>query len=341
MGCRPGASGASSWSRSGRSSPGIPEGTPASGVTPENLAYVIYTSGSTGQPKGTALQHRGLINTALATAKSLGFRPDSRVLQFAASSFDASVCEVFSTLLAGSCLVMAPRERLMPNAPLRGLLEAERVTSAGLTPSVLAQLDSEGLPHLRSLLSAGEACPPELARRWGQGRTLLNAYGPTEVTVFSSITDRSIDPERVTIGRTWPNTQMYVLDAGMRLCPVGVPGELYIGGVGLARGYHGRPDLTAEKFVPNPFSDVPGERMYRSGDLVRRLADGELDYLGRIDTQVKVRGFRIELGEIESMLGQHPAVQEVVVLAREDSRGTSGWWPTSCWPPHSGRRRTS
>jgi len=298
-----------------------PEDNPASGVTPENLAYVIYTSGSTGQPKGTLLQHRGMCNTALATAKALGAGPEDRVLQFAPSSFDASVCEVFSTLLGGACLILAPREQLMPNTPLRTLLESERVTLTGLTPSVLANLESDGLPHLRKVISSGEPCTPELARRWTLGRTLLNAYGPTETTVLSTITPGPVSPERMTIGRAWPNTQLYVLDAGLRPVPVGVPGELYIGGVGLARGYQGRPELTAEKFVPDPFSEVPGARLYRTGDRVRWFSDGELDYLGRIDTQVKTRGFRIELGEVESVLAQHPAVHEAVVVIRQDVPG--------------------
>ncbi|HYO58090.1 non-ribosomal peptide synthetase [Archangium sp.] len=294
---------------------------PVSRATADNLAYVIYTSGSTGRPKGTLLAHRGLCNTALAAGKHHGFHPGSRVLQFAASSFDASVCEVFGTLLAGACLVLAPRERLLPDEPLRSLLDSQRISAVTLTPSVLAQLRPEGLPHLRTVISAGEALPAELARRWGSRVTLLNAYGPTEVTVCATITSGGVAADRPTIGRPWDNVHVYVLDAALRPVPLGVPGELYVSSVGLARGYLGRPDLTAERFIPNPFSTLPGARLYRTGDRVRWLPQGELEYLGRTDSQVKLRGFRIEPGEVESALASHPSVREAAVIAREDSPG--------------------
>ena len=282
-----------------------------------NLAYVIYTSGSTGRPKGTLLTHGGLANTAREAARAHGYRPDSRVLQFASTSFDASVCEVFSTLVAGACLCLATKEQLLPSEPLRALLEQQSITAVTLTPSVLAQLEPQGLPKLDTLISAGEACTPELARRWSQGRTLLNAYGPTEVTICATITG-PVDAERLTIGRALPNVQVYVLDEHLQPVAVGVPGELYVGGAGLARGYLGRPELTAERFIPNPFAPQPGERLYRTGDKVRWSARGELEYLGRIDFQVKLRGFRIELGEVESVLREQPGVHETVVVLRED-----------------------
>ncbi|MFL5355871.1 amino acid adenylation domain-containing protein [Archangium sp.] len=297
-----------------------PDTAPDAGASEDTLAYVIYTSGSTGTPKGTLLIHRGLCNTALAAVKAHRFRPDSRVLQFASPGFDASVCEVFSTLLAGACLVLASREELLPDVPLRTLLEKHSVTAATLTPSVLAQLSEEGLPKLETIISAGEALPPAVALRWTKGRTLLNAYGPTEVTICASISG-PVDPEHLTIGRPFPNVALYVLDGGLQPVPVGAPGELYVGGVGLARGYLGRPELTAERFIPHPFSTEPGARLYKTGDRVRYLAGGQVEFLGRADEQVKLRGFRIEPGEVEAVLARHPAVREAVALVREDSPG--------------------
>ncbi|MCP3138032.1 non-ribosomal peptide synthase/polyketide synthase [Pyxidicoccus xibeiensis] len=292
-----------------------------SGAGADSLAYVIYTSGSTGRPKGTLLQHRGLCNTALNVVRAHGFRAGSRVLQYAAFGFDASVAEVFGALLAGATLVLAPRERLMPGAPLRTLLSEEAITAVTLTPSVLAQLEPEAFPALETLISAGEACTPELVERWGGRVRLLNAYGPTEVTVCATLSEPLVPGQLPTIGRPWANVRVYVLDAALRPLPVGVPGELCVDGVGLARGYLGQPGLTAERFVPNPFSAAPGARMYRTGDRVRWLADGTLEYLGRIDTQVKLRGFRIELGEVESALLQHPSVREAVATVREGAPG--------------------
>ncbi|NTX50273.1 non-ribosomal peptide synthase/polyketide synthase [Myxococcus sp. CA039A] len=296
---------------------GAPETPPDVAVDADNLAYVIYTSGSTGRPKGTLLTHRGLSNTALAAVKEHGFHPGSRVLQFAATSFDASVCEIFATLLAGATLCLAPREALLPGPPLRAVLTDNAITAVTLTPSVLAQLEPEGLPALETVISAGEACTPDVARRWSRGRRLLNAYGPTEVTICASI-NGAVDPERPTLGRPFPNVRVYVLDARLVPAPVGVAGELYVGGPGVARGYTGRPDLTAERFVPDPFGTVPGARLYRTGDVVRWCADGELEYVGRADGQVKLRGFRIELGELEAVLREHPAVRDAAVVARDE-----------------------
>ncbi|WP_163867066.1 non-ribosomal peptide synthase/polyketide synthase, partial [Myxococcus eversor] len=289
----------------------------------DQLAYVIFTSGSTGQPKGTLLTHRGLCNTALAAAGALRLEPGQKALQFAAFGFDASVWECFSALLSGAQLCLAPRDALMPGLPLHSLLQKQAITTATLTPSVLAQTSPEGLDSLRTLASAGEALPAELARRWGQGRLLLNAYGPTEVTVCASVTPGPVNPNHLTIGRALPNVQLYVLDSALHPVPLGVPGELFVGGPGLARGYLHRADLTAECFVPHPFSTTPGARMYRTGDRVRWLASGELDFLGRADSQVKLRGFRIELGEVEAVLAQHPSIHEAVALVREDVPGDS------------------
>ncbi|NRD47314.1 non-ribosomal peptide synthetase/type I polyketide synthase, partial [Corallococcus exiguus] len=298
-----------------------PTTPPEVAVHAGNLAYVIYTSGSTGRPKGTLLAHRGLCNSVLAAVRAHALSPESRVLQFASPTFDAAILETFAPLLEGATLVLAPRERLLPDAPLRALLTEQEITTVTLTPSVLAQLTSENLASLRTVISAGEALSPEVARRWSEGRTLLNAYGPTEATVCASITPGPIHADAPGIGKPWPNTRLYVLDAHLRPVPVGVPGELFIGGVGLARGYLGRPDLTAGRFLPDPFGTEPGARMYRTGDRVRWRQEGDLEYLGRTDFQVKLRGLRIELGEVEAALQAHATVLQAVALVREDAPG--------------------
>ncbi|NTX13823.1 amino acid adenylation domain-containing protein [Myxococcus sp. CA056] len=297
-----------------------PTSAPSVDVTPENLAYVIFTSGSTGQPKGVLLAHRGLCNTALAQVAAFDIAPGSRVLQAAALGFDASVSEVFATLLGGGCLHLPLRNELMPGAPLRDLIQREAITTVTLTPPVLAQLEPRALDTLRVVISAGDACTPELAARWKPGRRFLNAYGPTEVTVCASISP-DVKVERPSIGRPLPNVRLYVLDPHLQPVPLGSTGELYVGGVGLARGYLERPDLTAERFIPSPFALTPGERLYRTGDLVRALPSGEFEFSGRVDNQVKVRGFRVELGEVEAVLGQAPGVHEAVVVARADAAG--------------------
>ncbi|WP_375765651.1 amino acid adenylation domain-containing protein [Archangium gephyra] len=303
------------------------------------LAYVIYTSGSTGRPKGTLLHHRGLANTALQTIDAMGLRPGSRVLQFFSAAFDASVWEIFPTLLAGAELCLAPREELMPGAPLVKVLREQAITAATFTPSVLAQLEPEGLETLETVVSAGEACTPELVARWQPGRRFINAYGPTETTICATLTD-AVDARRITIGRPFHNVRVAVLDAHLRPVPVGVAGELCIGGAGVARGYLGRPELTAERFVPDAEGE-PGGRLYRTGDKVRWLADGQLEYLGRADFQVKVRGYRIEPGEVEAVLLAHPAVRETVVVAREGASGNKRLVayvvPTSPLPSGEGR----
>ncbi|HEX2569781.1 MAG TPA: non-ribosomal peptide synthase/polyketide synthase [Polyangia bacterium] len=293
---------------------------PVHGARPENLAYVIYTSGSTGRPKGAQLLHRGLTNTALTSARHQGLGPGRRVLQFAAFSFDASVFEIFSALVSGACVVLAPREELLPGTPLSETVRRHGVTSTLLPPSVLAQMDAEALPF-ETLVSGGEACSRELVERYGGRMRLLNAYGPTETTVCATISAPLRPGEEPVIGRPWDNARLLVLDARLEPVPVGVAGELYVGGAGLGRGYLGRAELTAERFVPDPFSDVPGARLYRTGDLVRWRSDGNLVYLGRTDHQVKLRGFRIELGEIEAALAEHPALRQAAVTVREDTPG--------------------
>jgi amino acid adenylation domain-containing protein len=297
---------------------------PVSGVTPDNLAYVIYTSGSTGRPKGTLLQHRGLCNLAHLLIPIFCIEADSRVLQFASFSFDASVAEVFPVLVTGATLCMARQDTLASGPDLIQLLRDRAITIATLPPSMLAILPAVDVPALATIVSAGERCSGDIVARWAPSRRFINGYGPTETTVAASYWTVDDPPEEVAnvpIGRPIPNTQIYLLDDHLRPVPVGVPGELHVGGVSLARGYLNRAEKTAERFIPDPFSDEPGARLYKTGDLACHLPDGNAGFLGRIDHQVKIRGFRIELGEVETLLSQHPAVQQAIALAREDIPG--------------------
>ncbi len=295
---------------------------PVTGVEPCHLAYLLYTSGSTGTPKGTAVEHRGVANLVTQEAVAYGIGPDSRVLQFASLSFDLSVEEVFTTLCSGATLVQAPLEELMPGAPLQKLLRDEAVTVISLTPAALAATPVEELPALRTIISGGETLPAEVVARWATpGRRFVNSYGPTEATVVATLTECVADGRVPSIGRPLANVRAHVLDARGEPVPVGVKGELFIGGVGVARGYAGRPGLTAERFLPDPFSGEAGARLYRTGDVVRWREDGTLEFVGRADAQVKVRGFRIELGEVEAALSKLPPVREAVVMAREDGPG--------------------
>ncbi|NOK12218.1 non-ribosomal peptide synthase/polyketide synthase, partial [Corallococcus exercitus] len=294
---------------------------PTTGVTPANMAYLLYTSGSTGTPKGTAVEHRSVANLVTHEAVAYGIGPGSRVLQFASLSFDLSVEEVFTTLCNGATLVLAPLEKLMPGAPLPVLLREQELSVVSLTPAALAATSSEGLPKVRTVISGGEALPADVVARWAPGRRLINTYGPTEATVIATFGEVVADGNVPSIGKPLANVRVYVLDPHGQPVPVGVRGELHIGGVGVARGYAGRPGLTAERFVPDAFSGEEGARLYRTGDVVRWRADGQLDFVGRIDAQVKVRGFRIELGEVENALRAAPAVKDAVVLAREDAPG--------------------
>ena len=288
----------------------------------DHLAYVIYTSGSTGQPKGVAVSHRGLANLMQAQNDAFQIGPDSRVLQFASFSFDATVSEVCTTFGAGATLVLAQREALMPGPDLANLLQTYAITTVTLPPSVLAILPEEDYPALHTVVSAGEACNADSVARWSTNRRFVNAYGPTETTVCATLTSDAVAEEAMSIGHPIDNTQVYLLDSHMQPVPTNVPGELFIGGVGLARGYLHRPALTAECFVPDPFSKRPGQRLYRSGDRAYRMPNDTIGFLGRLDTQVKVRGFRIETGEIESSLQRHETVQQAVVVAHTDTNDT-------------------
>ncbi|WP_405987096.1 amino acid adenylation domain-containing protein [Streptomyces sp. NBC_00872] len=308
----------SGGSPSGEDLPGGEVAAPDPGgrASLDSLAYVIYTSGSTGLPKGVGVPHRGPLNLRYAQREHLDVREGDRVLQFASPSFDAFVWEVIMALTNGAELVLPPPDT--DPGDLRQ--QAGLVTHMTLPPSLLDRLAPSDFPHLRVLVSAGEACSAEQAARWSDRVTFINAYGPTETSVCATLAPvppRGSGPARVSgppsMGRPIGNFQVYVLDADLRPVADGVQGELYVGGAGLARGYLNRPHLTAERFVPDPYGGRPGDRLYRTGDLVSRNTDGTLQYHGRRDHQVKVRGLRAEPGEIENLLLGHPAVAAAVV----------------------------
>ena len=294
---------------------------PVSETQAKNLAYVIYTSGSTGKPKGVLLAHKGVCNLATQQRKIFNIKAQSRVLQFASFSFDASVWEIFMALGSGATLVMGDSDSLLPGENLLNLLKKQKITVATLPPSALAVMPTDELPDLQSLIVAGESSSADLLKKWCQNRHVFNAYGPTESTVCTTIALIKDPQEKPPIGKPLGNFQVYILDPCLNPVPIGINGELYIGGEGLAKGYLGQPELTNSKFISNPFNDDPASRLYKTGDIVRYLADGNIDFMGRIDHQIKIRGFRIELGEIETVLSQHPQVQEGIVIAREDELG--------------------
>ncbi|WWE76483.1 amino acid adenylation domain-containing protein [Burkholderia gladioli] len=288
------------------------------GLTSRHLAYVIYTSGSTGKPKGVMVEHRGTLNLAQFQRQNFTILPSSRILQFASCAFDASVWEVVMALGCGATLYLPFTALLKDRAALLRYLEQHRITHATLPPALL-QGDSAVLdPELAlTLILAGEAPGPGLFQALAGHHVVFNAYGPTESTVCATLwrCPPGFTGETIPIGKPIANTRIYLLDAHGQPVPLGAVGELHIGGDGLARGYLNRPELTAERFLDDPFDPRPGARMYRSGDLARYLPDGNIVFLGRNDHQVKIRGFRIELGEIEARLAAHPAVREAVVLA--------------------------
>ena len=297
------------------------EENPENQAKSSNLAYIIYTSGSTGKPKGVMVAHKGLCNLARAQMELFDIQPVSRVLQFASLSFDASIWEIVMAFCAGARLCMGTSSELRPGPDLIALLQKQAITHVTLPPSTLATMTGGNLPGLLNIIVAGEASNKELVEKWSLGRRLFNAYGPTESTICATVAECSDSKQQPTIGRPIANTQVYILDSNLQPVPIGVPGELYIGGAGLARGYLNRPELTCSKFIPHPFSNSPGARLYKTGDRARYRTDGNIEFLGRIDNQVKIRGFRIELGEIEATLAQHPAVVQAVVIAREDIPG--------------------
>jgi amino acid adenylation domain-containing protein len=313
-------------------------------VGPEDLAYVIYTSGSTGRPKGVMVPHRGVVNLVGDVTRTLGLAPGDGFLFLTSVSFDIAALEVFGPLLSGATVVPVPEPAVQAAEVVRGLVDDGAVTVVQATPSVLGVLGPE-LPagSLRCVISGGEALPPSLAADLlGRAGELWNWYGPTETTIWS--TRFAVPPgvEQMAIGAPIANTTAHVVGPGLERVPVGVAGELLLGGQGVTRGYWGRPGLTAERFVPDPFGE-PGGRLYRTGDLVRWRPDGTLEYLGRLDDQVKVRGVRIELGEIEAVLAQHPAVGRVAVVVRDDAPGGGGLVAYVQWagePGSAARLRT-
>jgi amino acid adenylation domain-containing protein len=290
------------------------------GVTPQNTAYVIYTSGSTGQPKGVVVEHAQAANFLHGQVTTWQVTPADTVLQFSAFTFDVSIMDTWMPLLAGATVVLAGKDTLHSPPRLAALIRDQRITIACLPPAVLNLLTDQDFPALRVLVTAGEEVPAGLARAWTRpGLRTINGYGPTEATVLATCheLDGTYPPP---IGLpVWPNYQVYVLDAHLRPVPAGVLGELHIGGAGVARGYLNRPDLTAARFIDDPFR--PGGRLYKTGDLVRRRPDGNIIFTGRVDDQVKIHGLRIELGEIETALYTHPAIAQAIVTVTTTTTG--------------------
>ncbi|WP_137130041.1 non-ribosomal peptide synthetase [Rhizobium sp. FY34] len=286
------------------------------------LAYVIYTSGSTGKAKGVLVDHSGLINLTRDKIRTCDVTPDDCVLQFFSFSFDASIPELVMSLGAGARLLLLPGYATLPGAALADILRARHVTHLTMTPSALLALPVDDLPSLRTVLVGGEVPMPELIERWGKNRRFINAYGPTETTVNASMVDMGGGRAGLPVLRPAANKQLYVLDDNLELLPFGVPGELHIGGCGIARGYHDRAALTAERFVPDPFAtNGRAGVLYRTGDRATLLPDGRIHVSGRLDSQVKIRGYRIEPGEIEAGLLAHPAIVSATVAVRDDGRG--------------------
>ncbi|GAA2003259.1 amino acid adenylation domain-containing protein [Catenulispora subtropica] len=298
---------------------------PTSIASPENLSYVIYTSGSTGRPKGTLIRHRGIVNYIWWMATDFPLAEGDKVLQLAGLSFDISVYEMFWAWTCGATVVLGRPDGYKDPQYIVDVMAGEQITAAHLVPSMLrAMLPLVGEPlPLRWLFASAEAMTLDLVAEWHRRcpeTPLMNLYGATEVSVDSTAWRCDADSPVISVGRPILNTRMYLLDAGGAPVPVGVPGEAYLGGASVGRGYHGRPGLTARRFVPDPFGP-PGARLYRTGDLLRRLPDGEVEFLGRLDHQVKIRGFRVEMGEVEAALLAHPRLAHAAVVADHDAAG--------------------
>jgi amino acid adenylation domain-containing protein len=313
-----------------------PRTNPSGSVKPSDIAYVIYTSGSTGKPRGVLLPHAGLANYNVNMARVYSMTPDDRVLQFCSLSFDIAVEELFITWLSGATLIMKSGEMPLAVPEFLSWVERQRVTVLDLPTAYwhewmhqIPELRKPSPECLRLTIVGGERVSAKAYAAWvgsiGCRVRWVNTYGPTEASIAATMYEPKLDtgplPENIPIGRPVANTRIYLLDPQLNPVPVGVAGEVHIGGIGVAQGYLNRPELTAEKFISDPFASEPGARLYKTGDLARYLPSGEIEFVGRTDDQIKIRGFRVELGEIEFALAKHPGVREVVVVAREDLAG--------------------
>jgi len=322
---------AAAWSGEAETDPGLED------VLPQHTAYVIYTSGSTGRPKGVVVEHANVVNLVHAHIELCSLTASDRILQFASYSFDASVEEIFPALCVGATIVLRPAHLTIPDVSFVNFLAAHQVTIADL-PTAFWHLwageveEGRSKPDvpLRMVIVGGEKAERRHLINWfercgNHNIRWINTYGPTEATV--NATSLCVDPAAVAelgeipIGRPVANARIYILDSHRQVTPVGVAGEIHVGGAGVVRGYLGKPGLTSERFIPDPFSSKPGGRLYKTGDVGRWLPDGNVEYLGRNDFQVKLRGYRIELGEIESKVGDCPGVRSAVVIVREDTPG--------------------
>ncbi|UOY09327.1 amino acid adenylation domain-containing protein [Muricauda sp. SCSIO 64092] len=295
----------------------------STGPSQENLAYVIYTSGSTGQPKGVMIEHHSIRNLVVSQIAIFNVTAESSVLQFASFGFDASCSELFTTLLTGASLIVPTKEELLSTTRAVDLMNTHKVDVVTLPPSYQVLLKDMQVPSLRTIISAGESLNIPVTKHFqSQGIRIVNFYGPTENTIGTSMSENPILSNGLsTIGKPISNTRLYIVSEDTALCPIGIVGELCISGSGLSRGYLNRPDLTASKFVPNPFSGIEGDLMYRTGDLARWLPDGNIEFIGRADHQVKIRGYRIELGEIENTILKLDSISQAAVLIKKNSNG--------------------
>ncbi|MGH9499164.1 MAG: non-ribosomal peptide synthetase [Terriglobales bacterium] len=314
-----------------------PQTNPENAVTPEDVAYVIYTSGSTGRPRGVLLTHAGLANYNANAARMYAMTPKDRVLQFCSISFDIAIEEMFITWLSGATLVLKTKDMPLAVADFLQWTESQGITVLDLPTAYwhewvheFSQLKRVVPAGLRLVIVGGEKPSSQAYAKWLSSEAgsirWINTYGPTETSVCVAAFEPKYDagasvPDNIPIGRALANVQIYLLDSDLNPVPAGVSGELCVGGIGVARGYLNQPELTAQKFIPDPFSSEPGARLYKTGDLARSLPSGDIEFLGRTDDQVKIRGFRVELGEIESVLGKFPGVRDAAVVAREDSNG--------------------